>query len=117
MMKQGAIVLLSGGMDSAFCLHWALANHPRVWALFVDYGQRNLERESLAARRVAAKAQVELSMYDLRFSWQTPLCSSLPMRPGTDVTGLSNAFVPGRNLLLLTIAAVRTLEVDATTLV
>lgn len=118
MNKNGAIVLLSGGMDSAYCLHWAIANHPRVWAVFVDYGQRNLVHEQMASRRIAAKAQVPLSLYEMRMSWTATLCAtSRPLRSGTDEDGISHAFVPGRNLHLLTMAAIRTREVDANTLV
>jgi 7-cyano-7-deazaguanine synthase len=118
MSKRGAVVLLSGGMDSAWCLHWARANYPAVWAVFVDYGQRNVQFEELAARRIAAKAQVPLSTYQMRISWNATLCAlSRPLRSGTDEDGLSHAFVPGRNLHLLTVAAAHTREsgVDAET--
>lgn len=117
-MKSGAIVLLSGGMDSAYCLHWSLKRSERTWAVFVDYGQRNLDQELLAARRIAAKAEVPLSLYQMRINWNATLCAtSRPLRTGTDEDGISNAFVPGRNLHLLTIAAARTREVDANELV
>jgi 7-cyano-7-deazaguanine synthase len=119
-MNGGAVVLLSGGMDSAYCLHWAKREFERVYAVFVDYGQRNVEFEGLAARRIAAKAEVALSMYQMRVSWNATLCAlSRPLRSGTDEDGLSHAFVPGRNLHLLTIAAAHTREgnVDADTIV
>lgn len=118
MKKPGSIVLLSGGMDSAYCLHWAKENYGGVWAVFVDYGQRNLEAEGLAARRIAAKAEVPLSIYQMRVTWNATLCAlSRPLRTGTDEDGISHAFVPGRNLHLLTVAAARTREVEADTLV
>lgn len=111
-------MLLSGGMDSAYCLHWAKASFARVWAVFVDYGQRNLQAEELAARRIAAKAEVPLSIYQMRIAWNATLCAtSRPLRTGTDEDGISHAFVPGRNLHLLTVAASKTREVDADTLV
>lgn len=117
-MGSGAIVLLSGGMDSAYCLHWALKHYPQTWAVFVDYGQRSLDHEALAARRIAARAEVPLSIYQMRISWNATLCAlSRPLRAGTDEDGISHAFVPGRNLHLLTVAAARTREVDASTLV
>lgn len=113
-MERGAVILLSGGMDSAYCLHWALAQSWRAWAVFVDYGQRNVELEQLAARRLAAKAEVPLSVYQMRVTWNATLCAlSRPLRSGTDEDGLSHAFVPGRNLHLLTVAAGHTRTVDA----
>jgi 7-cyano-7-deazaguanine synthase len=117
-MTRGAVVLLSGGMDSAFCLYRAKRDYPAVWAIFVDYGQRNAEFEGLAARRIAAKAEVPLSTYQMRVSWKATLCAlSRPLRTGTDEDGLSHAFVPGRNLHLLTLAAAHTRDVDAETVV
>ena len=40
-MSEGALVLLSGGQDSATCLAWALHRFPRVETLGFDYGQRH----------------------------------------------------------------------------
>lgn len=118
MIKSGAIVLLSGGMDSAFCLHWALRSFTKVWAVFVHYGQRNAKHEELAAHRIAAIAEVPLSIYSMQISWNATLCAlSRPLRSGTDEDGFSHAFVPGRNLHLLTVAASRTREVDANAVV
>lgn len=118
MQDRGAIVLLSGGMDSAYCLHWAKAEYSRVWCAFVDYGQRHVEHEGLAARRIAAKAEVPLSLHRMHISWEATLCAlSRPLRSGTDDDGISHAFVPGRNLHLLTIGAARCREVDADTVI
>src|SRR5258705_4922137 len=41
MDDQAALVLLSGGQDSATCLGWALERFARVETLGFDYGQRN----------------------------------------------------------------------------
>jgi 7-cyano-7-deazaguanine synthase len=118
MQKRGAVVLLSGGMDSAYALHWAKRTFVAVWAVFVDYGQRNLAHEALAARRIAAKAQVPLTTYEMRVTWNATLTAlSRPLRSGTDEDGISHAFVPGRNLHLLTLAGARTREVAADQLV
>src|SRR5260370_29812266 len=48
MDDQAALVLLSGGQDSATCLGWALERFARVETLGFDYGQRN--RAELACR-------------------------------------------------------------------
>ena len=52
MSGDKAVVLLSGGMDSATAAAWARARWPWVGALSVDYGQRHAF-ELQAARRVA----------------------------------------------------------------
>ena len=42
-----AVVILSGGQDSTTCLHWAIKNYSKVYALTFNYGQsHNLEIES-----------------------------------------------------------------------
>jgi 7-cyano-7-deazaguanine synthase len=110
-----ALVLFSGGQDSATCLAWALERFPHVETLGFDYGQRhrveldcrNGFRSALAASfpswaerlgedhtlRLDALAQVS----------DTALTSDAEIRLRED--GLPNTFVPGRNILFLTFAA------------
>lgn len=52
-MKR-AIVLLSGGLDSATTLAWARREGYACWCLSVDYGQRH-RAELAAAARIAAR--------------------------------------------------------------
>jgi 7-cyano-7-deazaguanine synthase len=40
--SQGALVLFSGGQDSATCLAWALGRYARVETVGFDYGQRHI---------------------------------------------------------------------------
>ena len=40
-MSRRALVLFSGGQDSATCLAWALAHYTHVETLGFDYGQRH----------------------------------------------------------------------------
>ena len=115
---SGAVVLFSGGMDSTCCLFFARGQYRRVHALAVDYGQRHAEQELLAARRIAAKLEVPLTLMQMRIDWQATLCAlSRPLRSGLDEDGVSHAFVPGRNLHLLTIAAAHARKVDAAAVV
>lgn len=53
-MNSKAIVLLSGGMDSATCLAIAIRDHgaSNVFAVSFDYGQRHRDKELEAARRI-----------------------------------------------------------------
>ena len=48
-MKDGALILFSGGQDSTTCLAWALERYARVETVGFDYGQRH--RVELQARR------------------------------------------------------------------
>ena len=50
--EAGALVLFSGGQDSATCLAWALDRFPHVETLGFDYGQRHrVELDRRAALR------------------------------------------------------------------
>ena len=102
-------VLLSGGMDSAVCLAWALRHHGNhanvVDAVCFDYGQRHAARELEAAKRIASTARVQLTIYlvdDGVGDWR-PSGGSL-VSAGGDLFG-SDVVVPGRNRALLAAAA------------
>jgi 7-cyano-7-deazaguanine synthase len=108
-----ALVILSGGQDSTTCLFWALKNYNEVCCLTFDYGQRHrVEIES--ARKVAGIAKVDHEILNMAgiFTGSSPLTDlsatvaryeSAEELPG----GLEDTFVPGRNILFLTIAASR----------
>jgi len=112
---EGALVLLSGGQDSATCLAWALARFARVETVGFAYGQRHageLDRRPVLRRAMAALDPAwaarlgEDHMVDLavlgRIS-ETALTrdTAIAMTEG----GLPTTFVPGRNLLFFTFAA------------
>ena len=104
-------------MDSTYLLTEARTQYRRVDALAVDYGQRHAKEELAAAQRIAGKLNVPLSLWQFRVEWDATLCSlSRPLGRGTDMEGVSHAFVPGRNLHLLTLAAAYARKVDASTL-
>lgn len=103
-----ALVLFSGGQDSTTCLYWAKKNFKEVQALSIFYGQRH-EREITSAQRISRLANVNLKMVDLQnlFSF----CSDSALLTDQNISEnhrsgqLPASFVPGRNIVLLTAAA------------
>lgn len=114
-MSASALVLFSGGQDSTACLAWALSRYTRVETLGFDYGQRHVVELSLRPSLLS-------SMRTLNTEWHSRLgedhlldlsvlgkISDTALTRDTEIAmqanGLPNTFVPGRNLLFITIAA------------
>ena len=112
--QDKAIVLLSGGQDSATCLAVALSKHPNVIGLVIDYGQRhNIEID--CAGKLAKKAGIKLHHINNQF-----LNSLNPNALTSDDIGiehndgeLPSTFVPGRNALFLTVASMLAYQYNA----
>jgi 7-cyano-7-deazaguanine synthase len=105
-----AVVLLSGGLDSATCLAWARAQGYRCATLAVDYGQRH-RVELEAARRVAralGSADHREVRVDLRAIGGSALTADLDVPRGRDEAEMAAAipitYVPARNTIFLAIA-------------
>lgn len=101
--EEPALVLLSGGLDSVAALGWAQLKHSRVRALTFSYGQPHRDAEVSAAQRTAEARGVkwnELALADL-FAGGGFLDGVTDHE--SDVA-ISRAFVPGRNLVFLSIA-------------
>ena len=112
---NSALVLFSGGQDSATCLAWALARFGRVETVGFDYGQRHAVemqarlnvRDGMGrvlpqyADRLGPDHVVDLTGYG-RIA-ESALTSERAIE--LDARGLPNTFVPGRNLVFLTVAA------------
>ena len=108
--KPRAVVLLSGGLDSATVLAEARAAGFETHALTLSYGQRHdIERQ--AARRVAAQlgaaAQVEMEI-DLRAFGRSALTSDIAVPKGRSTDemggGIPITYVPARNMVFLSLA-------------
>jgi 7-cyano-7-deazaguanine synthase len=106
--SETALVLFSGGQDSATCVAWALDRFARVETLGFDYGQRH-------AIELACRDRLTDGIRGLRADWaakigdshtlqiptlaeisDTALTRDVAIEMGAD--GLPNTFVPGRNL-------------------
>lgn len=110
-----ALVLFSGGQDSATCLAWALSRYSHVETIGFDYGQRHaielsVRPQLLQKMRMLSPAWNERlgddHMIDLSLLGRisdTALTSEVAIE--MQANGLPNTFVPGRNLLFMTVAA------------
>lgn len=108
--QNAAMVCLSGGQDSTTCLYWAKQHFQKVEAVCFTYGQKHaLEVEK--ARQIASDAEVPFHLLDLSLLSQLdPRCSltnqSVAMDQEKPADTYPNTFVPGRNMVFLTFAAI-----------
>lgn len=114
-MHTSALVLFSGGQDSTTCLAHALQRYERVETIAFDYRQRHsveLEARLVVLREIRtqfpqwAPKLGEDHMLDLAVLGavsETSLTRDTAFQ--MESTGLPNTFVPGRNLLFMTLAA------------
>jgi 7-cyano-7-deazaguanine synthase len=107
--RRGALVLLSGGMDSATCLAIARKRHARVHALTVFYGQRH-DREIVSARAISRHYRVghhevlRIPSSDLFRSALTDHRRRLRTSGLGSSTRIPPTYVPARNTILLALA-------------
>jgi 7-cyano-7-deazaguanine synthase len=114
-MHTSALVLFSGGQDSTTCLAWALSRYARVETVAFDYGQRH--RIELDARLNVLRAiRADFPQWAAKLGEDHLLDASVlgavsetaltrETAIAMQANGLPNTFVPGRNLLFMTLAA------------
>ena len=113
MTTDHALVLFSGGQDSATCLSWALDRYPHVETAGFAYGQRHVIELDCRPRIRAAVGAMWPNrlgpdhMIDLSATIGGLGATALTSDAAIAMTeeGLPNTFVPGRNLLFFTAAA------------
>jgi 7-cyano-7-deazaguanine synthase len=105
-----AVVLLSGGLDSATCLAWARARGFECATLAIDYGQRH-RIELAAAERVARALGARdhrVVRVDLSAIGGSALTADIAVPRGRDEATMSAAipvtYVPARNTVFLAVA-------------
>jgi len=103
-IDKNAVVLLSGGLDSATVLAIATDLGYRCHALSVDYGQRH-RSELQAAENVAATMSAELKTIrlDLRTFGGSALTDDIDV-PEEESEGIPVTYVPARNTIMLSLA-------------
>jgi len=106
--SKKAVILLSGGLDSATAAAQAIADGYEAIALSFRYGQRH-ERELLAARQVAAALQiqehfvVDVNLAQWGGSALTDANLAVPTA-GIQTEEIPITYVPGRNTVFIAIA-------------
>lgn len=114
-----AIVVFSGGQDSTTCLFWALKQFDEVEAITFYYKQRHSD-EVRVAEKIAKDIGIKHKIIDVS------VINDLTQNALTDgdinieidnETGLPNTFVPGRNVLFLTLANIVAYQTKADTIV
>ena len=109
MDRQKAVVLVSGGLDSAVTLFYARENGYDCRCLTFDYGQRHASEIEMA-RRIAQSADAEIKIVKLDFTWKgSSLLDKnikLPVNRTIEAinSGIPNTYVPARNTVFLSIA-------------
>ncbi|NKF52583.1 7-cyano-7-deazaguanine synthase QueC [Shewanella sp. WXL01] len=107
---NSALVVFSGGQDSTTCLIQALAKYDQVHGITFDYGQRH-RQEIEIAKELANKLNLA-SHKVMDVGLLNELAASALTRDAIPVSnevmnnGLPNTFVPGRNILFLTLAGI-----------
>ncbi len=106
MRQRAAVVLVSGGLDSATALAIARADGFACHALSVDYGQRHIA-ELEAARRVAASLgaiEQRTMRVDLGGIGGSALTDPGIAVPESPTAGIPVTYVPARNTIMLALA-------------
>jgi 7-cyano-7-deazaguanine synthase len=105
-LKRPAVILLSGGLDSATCLAIAQAEGFACHALTVTYGQRH-QIEVEAAKRVADHLRADEHRFvhvDLDRLGGSALTADIDVPKDTEPVGIPITYVPARNTIFLSIA-------------
>lgn len=110
MSAKRAVVLVSGGMDSAVVAAIARAQGFEVFALSVAYGQRHVSELAAAARvaKMTGAAQHKVVDVDLRSIGGSALTDDIEVPTDADGHELGDAipstYVPARNTIMLSVA-------------
>ena len=114
-MKKRAIILLSGGLDSATTLFLAKNKGLDCYCLAFDYGQRH-NREIESAKKIARAAKCPLQVVKIRLPWKgsslldkkiklkahSPTCPE--RKRGKHKAQIPATYVPARNIIFLSFA-------------
>ncbi len=104
MKREKAIILLSGGIDSATTLFLAKKQNFLPQALIFDYGQKH-KKEIKFAKKIAGKAKIKYYLVKIDIPWSgsslTDRSKKIPTRFSKKIP---STYVPGRNIVFLSYA-------------
>ena len=121
-MTNKAVIVFSGGQDSTTCLLQALPLYDEVHCITFDYGQRHraeidvaraLSKQLGATKHTVLDASV---LNQLTVSSLTRDDMAVPDASAAE-NGLPSTFVPGRNIVFLTLASIYAYQVQAKTVI
>ena len=108
MNNKKAVILLSGGLDSATTLYFAQFKGYQCHCLIFDYNQRH-RREIRSAIALAKRARCPYSLVQIGLPWKGSALLdnniSLPKNKSLTRSGIPSTYVPARNIIFLSFAA------------
>ncbi len=112
-----AIVVFSGGQDSTTCLIQALTQYDNVHCITFDYGQRHNQEIEVAKKVALELGAASHKVMDVGLLNELAASSltrdNIPVSHELQENGLPNSFVPGRNILFLTLAGIYAYQLGA----
>ena len=102
-----AVVLLSGGLDSATTLFFAKSKGYKTYGLIFNYGQRH-KKEINQAKKIASKASASWQLVNIELPWggSSLLDRKVKLPKNRNFTsGIPSTYVPARNIIFLSFAA------------
>ncbi|MGF1724247.1 7-cyano-7-deazaguanine synthase QueC [Photobacterium nomapromontoriensis] len=112
-----AVVVFSGGQDSTTCLIQAIAHYDEVHCITFDYGQRHKLEIEVAESICKTLGVTAHKVMDVGLLNELAISSltrdSIPVSHELQENGLPNSFVPGRNILFLTLAGIYAYQIGA----
>lgn len=105
--SKQVVILLSGGIDSATLLYWALRKNYEPVALIFDYNQRH-KKEIYYAKKLAGLNKIKYFKGKIKLSWaQSSLTNTninIPTKRNLNSKNIPSTYVPGRNIIFLSYA-------------
>lgn len=121
-MTKKAVIVFSGGQDSTTCLIHALALYDEIHCITFDYGQRHREEIEVAQQLSKTLGVTVHKVLDTSLLNELAISSltrdNIPVPDANStVNGLPSTFVPGRNILFLTLASIYAYQVGAQSII
>jgi len=121
-MTKKAVIVFSGGQDSTTCLIHALPHYDEIHCITFDYGQRHRAEIEVAQRLAKELGVTAHKVLDTTLLNELAISSltrdNIPVPTASSSgNGLPSTFVPGRNILFLTLASIYAYQVQAETVI